>query len=206
MAEVVHNDGEMQPLAEDEEVLLFLPVFLYDTSAQGIIQWIRDNADRTTMIPTAWHLFQTRIQEHPNEATEVDQRGNLLIHRVFSTSAPLSLVQLLIETHPEGLYTQDIDGQLPLHHAVYHPYIDCFRAVLYNGIVEATTKQDVWGYNPLNSSTMSGFGLAIVWELLCYNPKSVAIQNGHGETALERYRKGKPKRPARKSLLVRMQR
>jgi hypothetical protein len=35
------------------------------------------------IIPTAWTLLETRLQEHPNEAREVDRYGYLPIHRVF---------------------------------------------------------------------------------------------------------------------------
>ena len=132
------------------------------------------------MIPTVWILFQTRIQEHPNEATEGNrhqgrQHGDLLIHRVlklhsrYDTPAPLSVLKLLIDVHPEGLVVQDARGCVPLHYAVSHPDIECFRAVLYSGSIEATTTQNSHGNTPLRYSSWPDVGLARMWELLCYN-------------------------------------
>ena len=57
--------------------------------------------------------------------------------------APLSLIELLIEMHADGLHFRDGIGNVALHHAAYHSCIDCFRAVLYNGNVEAPTTQNV---------------------------------------------------------------
>ena len=65
----------------------------------------------------------------------------------YRIEVPLSVVQLLIDTHPEGLHTQEQDGHIPLHFAVEHPDIECFRAVLYGGNKEATIMQDAsWRY------------------------------------------------------------
>ena len=60
------------------------------------------------------------------------------------------IVKLLIETYSQGLYYRDNNGMIPLHHAVDRPCLDCFRAVFYNGNVEATTMQDRYGRTPLH--------------------------------------------------------
>jgi ankyrin repeat protein len=57
---------------------------------------------------------------------------------------------LLIETHPDGLHFQDNYGRIPLSYALEHPFIDCFRSVLYNGNAEATTIQNEDGWTPLH--------------------------------------------------------
>ena len=146
------------------------------------------------MIPTAWHLLEARIQEHPNEAREVNQDGDLPIHRVlrgsfgrYDTPVPLSVVELLIDTHPEGLGVQEEYGRgVPLHFAVKHPDIACFRAVLYNGSAEATVMQNRrFGNTPLHYSTWSMLGLARMWELLCYNRECVLFGTREDRTALQ---------------------
>jgi hypothetical protein len=96
--------------------------------------------------------------------------GNLPIHHVLWVShrhetkvdaAPLSLIQLLIELHRDGLHIQtSSSGCIPLHFAFGHPCIDCFRAVLYNGGVEATTIQTSIGSTPLHCSAEPCFSLA----------------------------------------------
>jgi hypothetical protein len=148
------------------------------------------------MSPIVWRLLEKRIREHPNEAREVvDGSGGPPIQLVllFSSgvlgtnfhAAPLSLIQLLIELHPDGLHVQNSNGCIPLHWATYYPCIDCFRAVLYNGGVEATTVQTRSGETPLAWSTDLNVGLAMLWELLCFNRDCMTIQDGRGMTALE---------------------
>eukprot|EP00544_Gedaniella_sp_CCMP2646_P002098 CAMPEP_0202509042 /NCGR_PEP_ID=MMETSP1361-20130828/52563_1 /ASSEMBLY_ACC=CAM_ASM_000849 /TAXON_ID=210615 /ORGANISM="Staurosira complex sp., Strain CCMP2646" /LENGTH=269 /DNA_ID=CAMNT_0049143239 /DNA_START=445 /DNA_END=1254 /DNA_ORIENTATION=+ len=63
--------------------------------------------------------------------------------------------------------------------------IDCFRAVLYNGGVEATTIQEDGQTCPLDRSTDPNVSLAMLWELLCFNRDCITIQDGRGMTALE---------------------
>jgi ankyrin repeat protein len=139
MDEIVNNsNGEIQPLPAK-------PQFSHHANTNYfIMMWLHENATTTTrtrfLIPAVWRLLEERIREYPNEAREVDEDGNLPIHRVLyaseafnkSTAAPLSLVRLLIEIHPDGLHFRDDYGRVPLHWAVDHPCIDCFRVVLFN--------------------------------------------------------------------------
>ena len=67
---------------------------------------------------------------------------------------------------------------------VYHPCIDCFRAVLRNSNIEAPTTEDIGSWTPLHWSTFPSVGLATTWELLCYNRECVNIRNDENETAL----------------------
>ena len=194
MAEAVHNDGEiLQPLPEN----WWLPA---DASAHRVIDWINNNRRNTTMIPTAWILFQTRIQEHPNEATEVEstQVANRRSthsqspHSRFSgndTPVPLSVVELLIDVHPEGLGVQDAYGCVPLHYAVSHPDIACFRAVLYNGSIEATITQNSHGNTPLRYSSWLDVGLARMWEITVLQPPLCQYSDNEDRTLdfLEHY-------------------
>jgi ankyrin repeat protein len=145
------------------------------------------------MSPIVWRLLEKRIREHPNEAREVVDGGGLAINNVLrfsyklisNTAAPLSLVQLLIELHPDGLHVQNSNGCIPLHWATYYPCIDCFRAVLYNGGVEATTIQTSRGETPLAWSTDRYVSLAMLWELLCFDHGCVVTQDRGGMTALD---------------------
>jgi hypothetical protein len=68
---------------------------------------------------------------------------------------------------------------------VDHPCIDCFRAILYNGGVEATTIQTSIGKTPLHGSTARNVSLVTLWELLCFNRDCITIQDVHGRTALD---------------------
>jgi hypothetical protein len=173
--------------------------FLCQANTNGIMGWfVVENAlngSEQCISPKVWHLLEQRIREHPNEAREVDEGSNLPIHHVLWFSgimktnfhaAPLSLIQLLIELHPDGLHVQNSNGCIPLHFALHHPCIDCFRAVLYNGGVEATTIQtSISGETPLAWSTDRYVSLAMLWELLCFNRDCMTIQDGRGMTALE---------------------
>jgi hypothetical protein len=68
---------------------------------------------------------------------------------------------------------------------VFHPCIDYFHAVLYNGGVDATTIQTFDGWTPLHRSTNLCVSLAMLWELLSFNSDCITIQGGCGRTALE---------------------
>jgi hypothetical protein len=128
-----------------------LPSFLLGRNTHGIIDWIRWSLVRWSLdgedlrrkctrriLPAVWDLLETRIREHPNEAREVDQYGCLPIHRVFhrpldqeqSNAAPVSLVELLIQLHIEGLHVQDNSGSVPLHYALYHPHMRTWTAFM----------------------------------------------------------------------------
>jgi hypothetical protein len=71
-----------------------------------------------------------------------------------------------------------------IHYAVDHPCIDCFRAVLYNGNVEATTVQTSNGETLFHRSTYQNDSLATLWEFLSYTRECVNIQDRVGMTAL----------------------
>jgi ankyrin repeat protein len=103
----------------------------------------------------------------------------------MNTAAPLSLLRLLIEVHPDGLHFRDFVGWIPLHWAVFHPCIDCFRAVLYSSGVDATTIQDEYGLTPLHRSIAPNVSLVILWKLLHFNCDCITIQDSDGRTAIE---------------------
>ncbi len=142
MAEIVNNDGEIEALLAELQFLRQAS----QANTYDICRWCVDNhwcgEDAQRMFPKVWHLLEKRIREYLNEAREVDDDGKLPIHIVLdysrrlrtNTAAPLSLVHLLIEVHPDGLHVLDLVGYIPLHSAVDHSCIDCFRAVLYNGV------------------------------------------------------------------------
>jgi hypothetical protein len=191
MAEIVNNDGEIEALPAELQ-------FLRQANTNDILgwvaqtEWVGEDAER--MIPKMWNLLEKRIREHPHEAREVDELdGCLPIHDVVgwsrfletNTAAPLSLVCLLIEVHPDGLHVRDKERRVPLHLALYIPCIDCFRAVLYNGGVDATTIQDEYGLTPLHMSIAPNVSLVTLWELLHFNRDCITIQDSDGRTALE---------------------
>jgi ankyrin repeat protein len=188
MAESVNNDGEIEALPAEFQHLRL-------ANTNDIIYWLQMNRNQQDMFPTAWSLLEKRIREHPHEAREVvGYDGNLPIHEVLwysmmfwkmNNAAPLSLVQLLIRVHPDGLHFQGYRGGVPLHHALHHPCIDCFRAILYNGGVEATTIQTSIGRTPLHGSASGNASLVTLWELLCFNHDCITIQDSVGRTALE---------------------
>ena len=189
MAEIVNNDGEIEALPAELQ-------FLRQANTNDIIGWFAQNEwnqNAQCMFPKVWHLLEKRIRENPNEAREVGYYGRLPIHNVLwysgklktNTAAPLSLVQLLIEVHPDGLHFQDHLQGVPLHWAVYHPCIDCFRAVLYSSGVDATTIQTFDGWTPLHRSTNLCVSLAMLWELLRFNSDCITIQERDGRTALD---------------------
>ncbi len=186
MAESVNNDGEIEALPAEFQHLRL-------ANTNDIIDWCVDNhfwwEDAQYMIPKMWNLLEKRIRENPHEAREVDYYGCLPIHEVLSvsderkttnTAVPLSLLRLLIEVHPDGLHVQDPLGYIPLHCALCHPCIDCFRAVLYNGGVYATTIQAEYGTTPLHKSIAPNVSLATLWELLHFNRDCITIQDSDG--------------------------
>jgi hypothetical protein len=192
--EEIRVDGEI------EEALPAELQFLRQANTNDIIGWLGKNASKESaqcMFPKVWHLLEKRIREHPHEAREVDEgngRLHLPIHDVLWYSgemktnfhaAPLSLIQLLIEVHPDGLHVQDDNGRVPLHFAVNHPCIDCFRAVLYNGSVDATTIQASFGWTPLHKSIAPNVSLVTMLELLHFNRDCITIQGSDGRTALD---------------------
>lgn len=133
---------------------------------------------------------------------EGPQSSESFLHRDFDSPTlyclSLSLLQLLIKVHPEGLDFQDMYGNTSLHHAGNLHYIDCLRAFLYSGNVEAPATQNMFGETPLHwsmeygSNIPSNVSLATLWEFLCYNHKCVAIQNNDGMTALQPPPKNSP--------------
>jgi hypothetical protein len=79
--EEIRVDGEI------EEALPADLQFLRKANTNGIIGWFVDkarwNQNVRCMSPIVWRLLEKRIREHPNEAREVDEDGNLPIHHVF---------------------------------------------------------------------------------------------------------------------------
>ncbi len=73
---------------------------------------------------------------------------------------------------------------------IYHCIMQCGRVPAsfvqtHSGNIKATTTQDELGWTALHSTArVEVIGLAILWELLCYNCECVAIQDDSGMTAL----------------------
>jgi hypothetical protein len=193
MTEIVnYNDGEIEALPAELQFLR--QANMNDILGLGVAatEWVGEDAER--MIPKMWNLLEKRIREHPHEAREADEfDGCLPIHNVVgwsrfletNTAAPLSLVRLLIEVHPVGLHVRDDEQGVTLHLAVFHPCIDCFRAVLYSSGVDATTIQDYYGLTPLHMSIAPNVSLVTLWELLHFNRDCITIQDSDGRTAFE---------------------
>ena len=85
MAEIINNDGEIEALPADLQ-------FLRQANTNDIIGWLGKNIwyeNAQCMFPKVWHLLEKRIREHPHEAREVDEDGDLPIHTVLWYSRKL---------------------------------------------------------------------------------------------------------------------
>jgi hypothetical protein len=77
-------------------------------------------------------------------------------------------------SHPDGRCVQNEYGDIPLHFALRHPCIVCFRAVLHSGNVDVTTMQDLNEETALHLSTEKTYwsccivGVALLQPWACH--------------------------------------
>ena len=72
----------------------------------------------TELAPDLLDMVRLLLQWEPAMATRRGEHGSYPLHHALSFASaevPLDLIQLLIDTHPEGLQQTDDDGLLPVH-------------------------------------------------------------------------------------------
>jgi hypothetical protein len=123
---------------ENEEISVPLEPspHLRHANANDIIEWlIKNDQDDEALgtFPTVWCLLETRIRKHSNEVIEADDDGDLPIHDVLRFLHTRWMLQPLFPSsnvsgsHLDGRYIQNEYGDIPLHFALRHPFIVCFR-------------------------------------------------------------------------------
>jgi ankyrin repeat protein len=70
--------------------------------------------------PGDWDIFRDIIQKNPRAVVGLYYSdGSNALHAACSKNAPISAVQLLVQTHPDAVKEKDKDGYLPLHFACW---------------------------------------------------------------------------------------
>ena len=75
---------------------------------------------------------------------------NLPIHAAVEHNAPIRLINKLIELHPEGARSQDLNGNLPLHLSFKHAASDSVISLLLKAFPEAVGVKNKEDRNPVD--------------------------------------------------------
>jgi len=139
------------------------------------------------VIKKEWDCVSDRCTSHPLEANTwivtKGFHGNLRflpLHKACVLQPPISVIQSLLHSNPEGAKSTDQDGWLPLHCASFYGATeDIVEALLLANPNGAHTKDDE-GRMPLHYASLKAAEEGVTAALLRSNPKAAVSKDDEG--------------------------
>lgn len=129
-------------------------------------------------------VLRLLIAHEPEIAKHGYHHGNLLLHTAIMSEAPVEMIQLLLDTYPDGIYERCRNGFLPFHLACeYNMPEEVFDLLLsrYPNAIRMSVER--W-HGDLSLHMALGFGIDVIHPLINAYPEAVSIITRDGETAL----------------------
>jgi ankyrin repeat protein len=138
--------------------------------------------------PFTHHLtFSLLIQtpSFPEEASLLNERGNLPIHAACSFQATSDVVEALLKAYPGGASQPNSAGNLPLHQAcMWQAPVETVHLLL-SRYPEGATVRNQYGSLPLHMAASNQAPPEVVRLLIDSYPDALHLQNDDGMTPLD---------------------
>lgn len=141
----------------------------------------------TYILGKQWDSIHDRLQQVPDEASFwiIDKNyPRLPIHLACENSAPLEVIEALLNAYPEGCIAKDGSGSYPLHLACANVQSSKIIFTLLKRAIKASKAKDDIGRLPLHLACVNGADPAVIKALLDAYPTSCTVKDYNGHTAM----------------------
>uniref|UniRef100_A0A7S4MUG0 Uncharacterized protein n=1 Tax=Odontella aurita TaxID=265563 RepID=A0A7S4MUG0_9STRA len=130
-------------------------------------------------------LSRAKQPNFPDEASRVNERGNLPLHAACSFQATQEVVEALLKAYPGGASQPNSAGNLPIHQAaMWQAPVETVEALL-SRYPEGATVRNQYGSLPLHMGASNQASPEVVRLLIDAYPDALHLQNDDGMTPLD---------------------
>lgn len=130
-------------------------------------------------------LSRSKTPSFPEEASRLNDRGNLPLHAACSFQATADVVEALLRAHPSGASQPNSAGNLPIHQAAMWQIPTETMELLLNKYPEGATVRNQYGSLPLHMAASNQASPEVVRLLINAYPDALHLQNDDGMTPLD---------------------
>lgn len=121
----------------------------------------------------------------PEEASRLNERGNLPLHAACSFQATSDVIESLLKAYPGGASQPNSTGNLPIHQAaMWQAPVESVHLLL-SRYPEGTTVRNQYGSLPLHMAASNQAPPEVVRLLIDSYPDALHLQNDDGMTPLD---------------------
>jgi ankyrin repeat protein len=121
----------------------------------------------------------------PEEASRLNERGNLPLHAACSFQATADVIEALLKSYPGGASQPNSAGNLPIHQAgMWQAPVDTVELLL-SRYPEGATVRNQYGSLPLHMAASNQASPEVVRLLIDSYPDALHLQNDDGMTPLD---------------------
>lgn len=143
---------------------------------------------RLPTTPTPHHsppTLQNKQPSFPEEASRLNDRGNLPLHAACSFQATADVVEVLLRAYPGGASQPNGVGNLPIHQAaMWQAPVETVEVLLVRH-PEGATVRNQYGSLPLHMAASNRASAEVVKLLVDAYPDALHLQNDDGMTPLD---------------------
>jgi ankyrin repeat protein len=130
-------------------------------------------------------IFTSQQPSFPEEASRLNDRGNLPLHAACSFQATSDVVEILLKAYPGGASQPNGVGNLPIHQAaMWQAPIETVEVLLARH-PEGATVRNQYGSLPLHMAASNRATPEVVKLLIDTYPDALHLQNDDGMTPLD---------------------
>ena len=134
-------------------------------------------------MPSILHSKQN--PSFPEEASRLNDRGNLPLHAACSFQATADVVEALLKAYPGGASQPNSAGNLPIHQAAMWQANTDTMELLLGRYPEGATIRNQYGSLPLHMAASNQASPEVVRLLINAYPDALHLQNDDGMTPLD---------------------
>mmetsp|Transcript_13332 Transcript_13332/g.20304 ORF Transcript_13332/g.20304 Transcript_13332/m.20304 type:complete len:579 (+) Transcript_13332:167-1903(+) len=130
-------------------------------------------------------LSRSKNPSFPEEASRLNERGNLPLHAACSFQATADVIEALLKAYPGGASQPNSAGNLPIHQAAMWQAPTPTVELLLSRHPEGATVRNQYGSLPLHMAASNQASLEVVKLLIDAYPDALHLQNDDGMTPLD---------------------
>ncbi len=132
-----------------------------------------------------FYFIPLQAPSFPEEASRLNERGNLPLHAACSFQASQDVVESLLKAYPGGASQPNSAGNLPIHQAaMWQAPVETVELLL-SRYPEGATVRNQYGSLPLHMAASNQASPEVVRLLIDSYPDALHLQNDDGMTPLD---------------------
>lgn len=150
-----------------------------------VFEFNSNNVTHTLTTLSLTHTTHQQAPAFPEEASRLNERGNLPLHAACSFQATADVVEALLVSYPGGATQPNAAGNLPIHQAaMWQAPVETVQLLLAR-YPEGATIRNQYGSLPLHMAASNQASQDVVRLLIDSYPDALHLQNDDGMTPLD---------------------